>query len=506
MTWSLVNEDNSSSESQESVKGSFSLVPEENEEEGWGQWLGRLGAQTGAAVTEKIGGFPGDVKQGLGDLAINLYETAGIYPTEEELKKVVYEPNKSLFENMGNVLSSASWFNEPSKKREAPDWIKQVFKGGPETEQMATGFSSTTSGDIRKGLSEITGGYTEPKNKGEEIWRNFVGDMVDLGVVPSRFRMSIPRRIGASLGSELLGETAKAISGKESDKQKVKSGSMFAFSVINPGGAKRYVENMYNEVRDIVPQGSTANVNQSVPRINNFINNTNRSGIRTASTRAVTEDAEGFRNMINQHNGNPPIHALLDAKQRINENRSRFYATSADAMERRIGRQLYGNLMNEVDRTIEDALNQVPNIQQHHPLDLSRNANQAWSTLHEAESASRFMRRVIPKSLRGSAMAALFEIGFQHPSVAAKGVAASAAGLGMITGARLLTQVMNSPTLRQYYIDTVRHAMAGNSKAALSSWNKLNDAWELEEKNESIKSRQSRDSSLPNDQPNSRQK
>jgi len=493
MSWTLLPDAEENQDANDSVPqndqpqtNEWTLIPQEKEQpESWGQYGRRLAAQGGSAVFETVAGLPEDLgnafKEGVGNLALDLYEKSSIGLKENDPIVSTFDKDAGMFENFYNFLKAPA--NE-EKVREVPEYIRD-FLTKP---SLPEGVEPWGSKEIRKKMSDATDKYTEPKSKGEEVYRNAVQDLTNL-ILTRRIgpRMSLPRTLAAGILPEIFGEGVKQITGKEADKQKAKIGSMFFLTMFNPGGAQEHVSNMYNEVRNMVPEGSRANVTQSIPRLRNFQQRTMRSGISTESTNAVMRDANALENMLVNANGNPEIHAILDLKQRINENRSRFYATSATSMERRTARRLYGDLMREVDQLTETALNQVPNIQANHPLDLFREANQGWTTLHQAEDASRFMSRIIPKKMRGGAMAALLESGFRHPSLAIKGLGAGMAGIGILSGARVVTQVMNSPTLRRYYLNSVRSAMQGNSKAALSNFMKLNEEWEKENKSQKSK-------------------
>lgn len=435
--------------------------PKEKEVESWLDFTKRIGAQTLSSVGERVAGLPGDIREGIGGAALKTYENFGWgLPSQKEMESMI-----------------KNWELEPEKQRDAPQWLKEAIMG-PQAFQDQ---KSPTSGQIRQGLKTATKGYTEPQNWYEEKLRNFVGDLTDLSIpFPGATQMSLGRKATIAAGSEFVGDLAHAVSGEEKDRNKAKAGSALVLSFLNPGGARRHVEGMYNEVRDIVPPNAMANVSQFEPRLQNYINRVNRSGVATESTRAVVRDAEGILDRIRDGNGNINLHAALDMKQRLNENRGRFYATSQTGMERRTGRELYRQLMGEVDDLIETGLNQLPNVQQRHPLDTFREANQAWSTLHDVEASTSFMKRHMPKNMKGTALGALIEAGFQHPSLAAKVGGATIAGLGILSGARTLLQISQSPTLRRYYTDALRAAAQGNAKLTTTLLSKLNQEWEKE--------------------------
>jgi hypothetical protein len=463
---------------EESIQNKWQLQPVEEKKDS-ASTIGKYGALTAAPVLEQLGGAPQDIKEGISNALIGLYENSSLgFPENYKFPQV---KGDSIFEDLKNVYKDFN--SDPAKQREAPTWLKNILGvGKPENSPGQL----PSSRQIRKVFSETSGGYTEPEkgNYIQEKYRNFVSDFTNLTVVPTRFRMSPTRRIGTAIGSELLGDTAKAISGKESDKQKVKAGSTFLFSVLNPGGARRYVSGMYDDVRRNIPANLSANSMHTVQELDNLERALMRSGIATNTTTSVLTPLNQLRDTIMNQGGNMPVHALMDAKVRINELRSRFYANTPTAAERGLARREFSNLMRVVDRSIENGL-------RGHPEELARfqNANQAWTVLHEGVDASRFVNRIIPHQMRGSAMAAIFEIASGNPALAGKLAIGAASTLGIVTGTRLMTQVMNSPTLRRYYIDTTRHALMGNSKATLESWNKLNEAWEIEQHNEKVRNK-----------------
>lgn len=436
--------------------------PKESESpESWLDFTKRLGSQALSSAGERIAGLPGDLREGVGGAAIKAYENFGWgLPTQKEME--------SLMKN---------WELEPEKQREAPQWLKEAIMG-PQAFQDQ---KSPTSGQIRQGLKQATKGYTEPQNWYEEKLRNFVGDLTDLSIpFPGAKQMSLGRKATVAAGSEFLGDVAQAISGEEKDKYKAKGLSALALSLINFGGARNYVSGLYDEVRQQVPQNARADVAQFVPRLQNFENRTMRSGVHTESTRGVMRDVADTIQMIQDNQGKPPIHALLDLKQRVNENRARFHTTAVTGMERNTGRQLYREFMQEIDGMIDNSLNQLPNIHPRHARDTFREANQGWSTLHDVENSSRFWRKNMPRNMRGTALGAVLEQGFQHPALAAKVGGAALGGMGVILGARVVMQIANSPTLRRYYIDSMRAAAQGNVKLATTLASKLNEEWEKE--------------------------
>lgn len=432
--------------------------PKEAEPEGWLDWAKRLGAQGASVAGERIAGLPGDIREGVGNLAIKGYENFGFgIPTPKDF---------------GSAFEAITTPND--KQREAPQWLKDTLLGSQQFKDM----QPPTSGEIRSDIAKATGGYTEPKNYAEEKYRNLLGDYIDLTNPASKF--SPGRKLAIAAGSEFLGDVAEAISGKESDKVKAKGTAVLALSILNPGGARKYTESLYKDVRDAVPPNATTNALRTVNKINSYERGLMQSGISTPTKSAALTPLTELKQKIQQGNGQISIHGLLNAKAEINELRKKYYAETGAFADRAKGRKEFGKVMNIVDEAIEDGLNTMPNINKAHPLDTFKEANQSWSTLHEAESASNFIKKHMPEKLRGNALAALFEIGYKHPGLVMKTAGASAAGLGILTGARVLTQIKNSPTLRRYYTDAFKAALKGDAKLTTTLLSKLSDEWEKE--------------------------
>lgn len=447
-----------SSENQTNLPGQGRLIPsqEEEQKEDWEGWLKRLSSQGASSVLERLGGLQGDIREGLGGMAINAYENFGWGLSEKQMKDFVEK-----------------WETNPEKQREAPQWLKDVFLGQPAFKQQLP----PTSHELRKNIAKATEGYTEPKNWLEEKFRNFIGDITDLSFPGNK--MSLGRKVFVAGASEGLGDVAQAISGKEEDKYKVKTGVLLPLTLINPGGAERHISGMYQDVRNSVPANAQTNGLNYVNAVNQFENNLMQSGMSTPIKDAILTPLNQMKNKIISNNGQISVHGLLNSKKELNDLRKKYYAETGHFADRAEARKLFNEGMTFIDDAIEKSLNQVDPSG---ALSTKFNdANQSWSTLHNAKRVTKVIEKNMPKSMRGTILGVFLEQGFQHPGAMMKLGGLGIAGLGIMSGARVLHQIMNSPTLKKYYTESLKAAAQGNAKLTTTMLSKLHEEWEKEE-------------------------
>lgn len=326
-----------------------------------------------------------------------------------------------------------------------------------------------TTEEFEKISNKAFGGILEPKSDwaktADETLKNF-------GKV-----LGSPLRIGhkvlIALGGQVAKEGLKYTGTKESTQEYGRIGTEFVISLLNPGGATRYAQTLYNQanrfVRPLEDVGlpTTQNLNRLLTR---FVARTNE-GIQSAPGKATIREAA--ENLLEKTQAGPiRLRELIQANIDVNK----FLQANLNPADRRqflqLGRFIRGAIRRSASYT-------NPEFYQSWTA-----ANEIFGAVAESQKASRAILRYLGESpVKTLTKITLAETLGGHGKAVLPTIG-TAIGIGTgVKAYELASRLFTSPHLTRYYFDMVRNASLGNLPAMARSIKKIDDLLEIEERN-----------------------
>jgi len=397
-----------------------------------GSALKRHTARTGARVGETIAGLPGDI------LALP-----------------------------GNVAKFVASKVSPKAHKDvsmAADIARAILPGG----------GAPTSGEIRQQTKQVSGGYLEPQTKAEQIGDEFVSDFISLaipvkGKVP--FANALARALGISAAGTAASEGVGLLGAGEGGREWAKTGATFLGSMFNPKGATKYVSGLYEEAKNLLPQGASAPATHLSGQLSSLKQQLHKGGSAPSKTKAIQKIDE-VQAKISK--GRIPVDELTEFKKSINEARSGLYE---EFKSDKVGRKMAKKNLDAVSKSVDGALQEYG--KSHPEWAKSYNAaNEGFGAIAKSKkirtNAARFLKQH-PHVAYGGLGSALFSLTAPHALV---GAAAGAAALGSI---ELYKKISSSPVLRKYYTQAVQSAAKEDAASFAKNMEKLDSKIKSEE-------------------------
>lgn len=313
-------------------------------------------------------------------------------------------------------------------------------------------------------LSEnITGGYTKPKDEFEEAVGETFQDIA-LMALPGARNYSFARNLGIPIIGNLTKQGLKYSDSDEKTQAYAKMGTMIALDLISQrkGGSKAYVSSLFKKSEEAIPKGVSIQATGLEKSLTNLEKELMKGGSRPTSKKALEKLSEIKGEIKN---------GKIDAK-----NLAAYRPSINEAVEELGGFQLEvpRKLKPQAIRNLHQVKNEVINTLEQYGekfnpefLKYSRSANEAHAAIQKSNLIANFIKDKIPYSPQSKAVQALFDYA---PAVAAVGIsklspqvgAATAAGYAGYQGLKVLHRVINSPTLRKYYLNTLKSAAQEN--------------------------------------------
>jgi hypothetical protein len=187
-------------------------------------------------------------------------------------------------------------------------------------------------------------------------------------------------------------------------------------------------------------------------------------------------------------NGQIDIRELPEFRTRINEDIQQLggwdFTTPPAIRERAI------HNLTDVKRQVIQAGENYGRTQNPEFLNAWRSANEAQSVLSRSNVASNFIQKTIGNWAISKTVKSLFGIGgaTAAPFLGSNALITSGAATGVVGSiygtARLLYRVIRSPTLREYYVNTIRAALNGQKGPLIKNISELDKKIEEEDKKE----------------------
>ncbi len=375
-----------------------------------------------------------------------------------------------------------------------------AWKKSVEAEKSGKGLYSKIPGQrqLQEFSEDITGGYTTPRSKAEEIEDEVTKTLSGL-MLGGGTRSSVPGasrlqqwaepivNFGRKLGMSVLGESAKEglkLYGATPGVQELgKIATLFVSGLTLPrltgeSTPDQYLSNMYRQRDALVPQGTMVSTTGLQHRLENFINNTLRYGEMTPEKRQVLNALTGENGILtNAQTGTRTMHELFQSYRDINRNRSAVMAaTDLDRPGVRQARRYWGEIANIFNETIEGYLGTISP----QALELNRAVNGAWSALNASNNVSNFVLNAARGIPLKTGVATLFGGGIFQPHIAAGALGGAAVAGGSVAATQLAMRFLRNPTLRHYYTQVIQNSMRENLPGTISAIKKLDESYQKE--------------------------
>jgi hypothetical protein len=367
-----------------------------------------------------------------------------------------------------------------------------------------------TSASLQEKSEKLTLGHTSPKTEFEKKGDEFLGDVAS-SMLPGGPAYSLARNIGIPLAGALAKEGIQSATGDEKKGNWGKLATMFMLDLIanrramvprrpgirgaaDMGGPQSYVNSLFQRAEASLPaNGQMIDATQLQLGLNNLRAVLNRGGTRQSRARAlqVIDELEA-----RIQNGQIDIRELPEFRTRINEDIHLLggwdFQTPPAVRERAVQN------LTDVKRQVIQAGEDYGRTQNPEFLTNWRNANEAQSVLSRSNVVSNFIQRTIGDSVISKGIKSLFGIGgataaahkLGTTGMITSGIAGGVAG-GIYGAAKTLYRIIRSPTLREYYFNTVNAALNGQKGVLLKNITALDEKMKEEDKKESSQNKPS---------------
>lgn len=309
-----------------------------------------------------------------------------------------------------------------------------------------------TSKELKAASIKASKGFTEPKNKGEEIGDEYA-ELVGQLIGPMKFRKALGI---AALGTAAK-EGTKVFGLGEGTQEAAKLGTTLIASMFNPKGVKNLWKGYYDEATKHITPSAMVSANPLQIKLN-ILENELLKGIGAPSESAVLKVINDVKGKIN--NGQIGVDEAVAAKRSLNE-----IMGDTALLER--GRTLFTKVGNAIDGTIK--LYQNPDF-----IKNFRAANEAFGGYAKSRKLSNWLNRMIGgKPVVKALFAAGAEAAGGHLELVAPTLGIAGVAGGLVKGAELMQRIMSNKTLRKYYLDMLINGMKENTRGAIASASKL---------------------------------
>lgn len=330
-----------------------------------------------------------------------------------------------------------------------------------------------TSADLTEKFDALTESKYVPQNEKEEFLDELGGDIATL-LIPANKPGKAFKALGVAVGSNLAKEGVKYLGAGEGSQTATKLGTMTFLSMFNPGGVKRYVNELYQKADAVLPEGASIGSKKYVAELNNLERKL-KHGIRhTESTNAVVEQIKNAKDYAKK--GKLEIKDITDAKIKLNDiRRQKVYDPQLRGKEVQKGLEKnFNKLSNILDNAVETYGKENPEY-----LKFYKDAQSGYRGIQQSKQASNFIKKTVGKHknlILGAELAHLF---YSPISAVPTGIL----GVGGLKSFELMKRIMDSKVLRKYYLDVIKGASQESAPTVIRNMKKLNDEMNDNSKN-----------------------
>lgn len=312
-----------------------------------------------------------------------------------------------------------------------------------------------TSDDVNKYFDQLNNGSLLPKSETTSELRRISTDIGSL-FNPVFGPISLARAAGSVLFGEGAGELAKVFGASESAQNKVKGATTFLGTILNPGGARRYGNNLLRESYKKIDPTDVVATKPLLSEIRVFNRNISDGGLTPDKNLVYNISKQFERDLMANPTDFSPI-TLANFRNSVNELR----------FSKGLGSQQGGLFPKGLSPKTQGWLNELDNIfnsgltryGKNNPTFLNeyREGNLALSGIHKADrlqntiSKNVDMNKLDPKTLLILGM---------HAGPGTVGALTGLAAVGKT--ASLLRRIATNAPLRRYYTNVLRYGSQNN--------------------------------------------
>ena len=348
------------------------------------------------------------------------------------------------------------------------------------------GFDPKLAGsqELKQFSEKATGGYTKPKTEFEEAAGETFQDIA-LMALPGAKHYSFARNIGIPIIGNLTKQGLKYSNADDKSQAYAKMGTMIALDLMSQrkGGAKEYVKSLFSKADQSIPKGTSIQATGLEKALTDLEKNLQKGGSRPTTKKALEKAAEIKKEI---KNGKIDAHSLAAYRPSINEAIEELGGFQLE-VPKKLKPQAIRNL-NEVKSKVISTLDKYGEKFNPEYVKNSRAANESYAAMQKSNVIANFLRNQVAFSPQNKAIQTLFQVApvagvgaLAKLSPAAGG--AAVAGYAGYQGFKVLHQVMNSPVLRKYYLNTLKSAAAGNVPQTVKNLRALDQGYSSASKN-----------------------
>lgn len=389
-------------------------------------------ARTGSDIASTLAGLPGDMRDFLGS----------VYGLGEE-----YFPES---------------ISKPMEK------VRQSYESSPIKKVLGV---LPTSSELRKKAEERSEGYLKPKTKAEENASELVHDITSF-FAPGTGKLSFVKKLGIPLLANLSKEGIRYAGGTEKQQAYTKLGVMLPLVMMNPGGAKKHAESLFQKSEALVPENAFISTNSLTPKLKNLEIKLQkgRGASEPSKAEALTLIKDIEKKIVNNK---IPVHEAIELRKDINKLIKRAGGFDIPKDEKISLLKNINEIKNGIISTIEDYGVQNPQFGK-----LNRAANESFAVIENSNRASRTIEKALKKPITNNTLKILLGIS-PYIGAGAAGIvspvaaAGTLAGVGSYNAIKLFERIRKSPELRKYYQNVLIEGMKENVPAVTQNLQKL---------------------------------
>jgi hypothetical protein len=386
-------------------------------------------ARAGARAAETVVGLPGDIAE-LGETITDFLGSKVGLPTRQELVQRAEE------------------------------------KGGRKT---ALSINIPGSREFNEFTSEITDGYLDPRNGGEEFADEVVRDFTSLalGKSPSAQGIkAIAKPLITAIGANAIKEGAEFAGAGPKTQAALKIGTMLTLDLMQAKSPTDLKNELYKDASDNLPKGVKIGTKKLVKKLD-VLEKKLKFGGSTPEAKPILDKIKELKKAVK---GNKiEVKELQAFKRNLNKTLEPEFAKLGKKARNKLiengadYRKVIKEGISDYGKTNEPFIN-------------------AWSKAEEVQGAIEQSRRVRTNITRSIKNNPKFSTGFGLGVLAPLGIGASKTGAivalpvaaGGIAALEFGSRVLNSPTLRTHYKDIMISSLKDDAAGITNSINKYN--------------------------------
>lgn len=320
-----------------------------------------------------------------------------------------------------------------------------------------------TSQNLREFSEKASLGYTKPKTEFEEDIGQIASDFGSMAI-PGAGHYSLARNIGIPIVGGLIKEGLNYSNASEKSQAYGKVGSMLALDLLSrrSGGVKKHVSELFKKAEEALPTGISVKATELESALNKLEKTLSAGGSRPTSKKSLEKLNEIKKEIKNDK---IDLKRLAAYRPSINEAIEELGGFNLE-VPRKLKPQAIRNL-NQVKSEVIKTLDQYGKKFNPEFYKYNKSANEAYAAMQKSNVIANFIHDKLPYSPQSKSVQTLFSYA---PIAATAGLAklspigavGALGGMGAYQGFKVLNRVKNSPTLRKYYGNVLKEAMAGN--------------------------------------------